>query len=119
MLAECKLTEADFTARPRAHVERYAAFTETFDVARLLQRDGQFMHYQLIRNVLAARYHEASFFLICDHRRPDLQEAFTEIVSAIADPLLRLRCAVVTWQQIAATVPMSLRNFLAEKYGIE
>ncbi len=119
VLAECKLTEADFTARPRAHVERYAAFTETFDVAHLPQKDGQFLHYQLIRNVLAARFHEASFFLICDQRRPDLQEAFAEVVSVIADPQLRLRCSVITWQQIAATLPMSLRAFLAEKYGIE
>lgn len=61
VLAECKLTEGDFTSRPRAHVERYAAFTETFNVKRLPQKDGQFLHYQLIRNVLAMRYHNASF----------------------------------------------------------
>jgi len=119
VLAECKLTETDFTAKPRAHVERYAAFTETFDVASLPQRDGQFLHYQLIRNVLAARYHKASFSLICDQRRPDLQEAFAEVVSVIADPQLRLRCSLITWQQIATTVPVSLRTFLTAKYGIE
>jgi hypothetical protein len=119
LLAECKLTETDFTARPRAHVERYADFTETFDVPRLPQRDGQFLHYQLIRNVLAARFHSANFSLICDLRRPDLQEAFAEVVSVIADPQLRRRCSVVTWQQIAATMPMNVRRFLASKYGIE
>lgn len=119
VLAECKLTETDFTAKPRAHVERYAAFTETFDVARLPQRDGQFLHYQLIRNVLAARCHNANFSLICDQRRPDLQEAFAEIVSVIADPELQLRCSIITWQQIAATLPVSLQTFLAAKYGIE
>lgn len=119
VLAECKLTEADFTARACTHVERYAAFAETFDIARLPQRDGQFLHYQLIRNVLAGRYHGASVSLICDQRRPDLLEAFRQVVAAIADPQLRLRCSVVTWQQIAATLPLSLRTFFAEKYGIE
>ncbi|NLF21824.1 MAG: hypothetical protein GX590_01565 [Lentisphaerae bacterium] len=119
VLAECKLTEPNFTACPRAHVERYAAFDQTFDVAHLPQKDGQFLHYQLIRNVLAARHHEASFTLICDQRRPDLQEAFGTVVSAIVDPRLRLRCSVITWQQIAATLPMSLQTFLSAKYGIE
>jgi hypothetical protein len=119
VLAECKLTEPDFTAKARAVVERYAAFRETFDVARLPQRDGQFLHYQLIRNVLAARYHEASFSLICDQRRPDLQEAFAAVVNVIFDPKVRDRCSVITWQQIAATLPESLRTFLAAKYGIE
>jgi len=118
VLAECKLTEASFTARHRAHVERYSNFTETFDVARLPQKGGQFLHYQLIRNVLAARHHEASFVLICDQRRPDLQEAFAEVVSVITDPLLRLRCSVITWQQIATTLPERMRTFLAAKYGI-
>ena len=119
VLAECKLTEGDFTSRSRAHVERYAAFTETFNVKRLPQKDGQFLHYQLIRNVLAMRYHNASFFLICDQRRPDLQEAFVEVVTAIADPKHRQRCAIITWQQITATQPMYLQPFFAAKYGIK
>jgi hypothetical protein len=31
---------------------------------------------------------------------------------------LRLRCKVLTWQELAKTLPRSLRGFLNEKYGI-
>lgn len=119
VLAECKLTEADFTARSRTDVERYADFAETFDVTKLRQKDDNFLHYQLIRIVLAARFHNAHFYLIYHKHRSDLLTAFTEVVNAIADPQLQLRCSVITWQQIAAVLTDSLQTFLATKYGIE
>ena len=119
VLAECKLTESDFTSKPIAGVERYAAFAETFDAERLPRKEGHFLHYQLIRNVLAAVHYNASFLLLCDQRRPDLIAAFGETISAIRDKQLQHRCAVVTWQQIAVTTPSSLKDFLGEKYGIE
>lgn len=118
VLAECKLTETHFTFFTKAKVERYSGFAETFDVDRLLKDDCKFPYYQLIRNVLAARYHKARFCLICDQRRPDLQAAYDEVVSIIRDQNLRLRCSVVTWQQIADTLPTELQTFLTEKYGI-
>lgn len=119
ILAECKLTESDFTARPREYVERYTGVADTFNISSLPQKDGQFLHYQLIRNVLAARYHEACFFLICDKRRPDLQEAFAEVVSAITDPKLKDRCTTMTWQKITWTLPRYLQLFISMKYGID
>jgi hypothetical protein len=119
LLAECKLTEASFNAAPRSKVERYAAFTETFDVERLPQKNDQFLHYQLIRNVLAARYHEANFVLICDRRRPDLMQAFADVTSLVVDQQLRQRCSVITWQQITSTMPADVQSFLADKYGIK
>jgi len=118
VIAECKLTETDFTAQSLKCVDRYANLAETFIIERLPQKDGNFLHYQLIRNVLAARYYKASFYLICDHRRPDLREAFDIVVSSIRDSNLKIRCLVITWQQIAATLPGSLQDFLKQKYGI-
>ncbi len=119
VLAECKLNEADFTARSQTDVERYANFAETFDVTKLRQKDNNFLHYQLIRNVLAARFHNAHFYLIYHKHRTDLLAAFNEVVNAIADPQLQLRCSVITWQQIATVLTDSLRTFLATKYGME
>lgn len=118
VLLECKLTEPDFMSRPRAAVQRYASFNETFNVLQLPRENDDFLHYQLIRNVLAARHHEARFVLICDSRRPDLQQAFNEVVNAIIDPQLRDRCSVITWQTINTTLPQCLQSFLALKYGI-
>jgi hypothetical protein len=31
---------------------------------------------------------------------------------------LRIRCKVLTWQELATAVPPGLREFLDEKYGI-
>lgn len=75
------------------------------------KRVWDFLHYQLTRNVLAARYHGASFFLICDDRRPDLQDAFAEVVGVIADPKFRDRCKLITWQRIVVTLPPNLQIF--------
>jgi hypothetical protein len=31
---------------------------------------------------------------------------------------LRVRCKVLTWQELAGVLPLKLKSFLAEKYGI-
>jgi hypothetical protein len=51
--------------------------------------------------VLAARFHNAHFYLIYHKHRTDLLAASNEVVNAIADPQLQLRCSVITWQQSA------------------
>lgn len=118
ILIESKLTEADFTSCAKSKAQRYAGFAEVF-ASRLLKSGGEkFLHYQLLRNVLAAHYFNASFYLLCDRRRPDLIEALEEVCDAITQPALKKRCAAVTWQQVAATLPIDLRRFLAEKYGV-
>lgn len=118
VFVESKLTEKDFTAKSIAHVERYAGFDAVFDTARLPQGDGHYLHYQLIRNVLAAHHGSGAFMLLHDERRPDLADALQAVRKSIVDPRLRARCSSLTWQQIAATMPMHMKEFLSSKYGI-
>ena len=74
--------------------------------------------YQLIRNVLAAHAQEASFCVIHDERRPDLREAWFQVMAAIKAADLRVRCKVLTWQELIPPLPSGLRKFLDLKYGI-
>jgi hypothetical protein len=74
--------------------------------------------YQLIRNVLAAYAARASFCVIHDERRPDLREAWFQIMTAVKSAELRVRMKVLTWQELAGLVPDELQEFLDLKYGI-
>jgi hypothetical protein len=74
--------------------------------------------YQPIRNVLAAQEHGCSFCVIHDARRPDLCEAWFEVMAAVKSADLRVRLKVLTWQELAALLPEELQNFLDRKYGI-
>jgi hypothetical protein len=74
--------------------------------------------YQLIRNVLAAHTAGSSFCVIHDERRPDLREAWFEVMSAVKSAELRVRLKVLTWQELAAPLPAELQEFLDLKYGI-
>lgn len=74
--------------------------------------------YQLIRNVLAAYAEGSSFCVIHDERRPDLREMWFEIMAAVKIAEMRVRCKVLTWQELAALVPSGLAEFLEAKYGI-
>jgi hypothetical protein len=74
--------------------------------------------YQLIRNVLAAYAEGCSFCVIHDERRPDLREAWFEVMAAVKSAEMRVRCKVLTWQELAALVPLDLTEFLEAKYGI-
>jgi hypothetical protein len=59
------------------------------------------------------------FILLIDARRPDLVQAFALITAAIRDTAIQQRCQLLTWQQVAYMLPVDLREFLGEKYGIE
>jgi hypothetical protein len=74
--------------------------------------------YQLIRSVLAAWAQQARFCVIHDARRPDLREAWFEIISAVKSAEMRTRLQVLTWQELAAVLPQALQDFLDLKYGI-
>ncbi len=74
--------------------------------------------YQLIRNVLAAYAHGCSFCVIHDERRPDLREAWFNVMAAVRSADLRVRLKVLTWQELAAWLPEALQEFLDVKYGI-
>src|SRR5579863_1574740 len=74
--------------------------------------------YQLIRNVLAAHAAGARFCVLLDERRPDLREAWFDVMAAVRSAELRVRLMTLTWQELAATLPAPLREFLDVKYGI-
>jgi hypothetical protein len=74
--------------------------------------------YQLIRNVLAAYSQGSSFCVIHDERRPDLREMWFQVMAAVKIAEMRVRCKVLTWQELAALLPEELQEFLDLKYGI-
>lgn len=74
--------------------------------------------YQLIRNVLAAHATGCSFAVLHDERRPDLREAWFQVMAAVRSAHLRTRLKVLTWQELSAFLPHALQQFLDVKYGI-
>lgn len=118
LLIEAKLTEAGFTKKPASAVERYRDFGSVFEPASLCTEGGDYLNYQLIRNVLAAYHRCTRFRLICDARRDDLIGAACNVLSAVRAPDLRARCGIITWQEVAHCAPATLQAFLSDKYGI-
>ncbi len=118
LLLEAKLTESDFQCREVAMVEAYRDFEDVFDAEALPRWEGQYLSYQLIRNVLAAYAGCDSFCVIADERRPDLREAWYAIMRCVRSAELRVRCKMITWQELTLALPRSLQKFLEEKYGI-
>jgi hypothetical protein len=118
LLVESKLTENDFQTAPAALVEDYRDLVEVFDVASLPRSGERYVSYQLIRNVLAAYSANSSFCVMLDARRPDLLEAWHQIILCVRFAEVRTRCKVLTWQELSAALPPGLRTFLETKYGI-
>lgn len=118
LLVEAKLTEKDFQSAAKDLVESYRDFGKVFESRRLPQSGGRFLCYQLLRNVMAAHHGSGSFCVLLDARRPDLREAWFAVMSCVRSVDLRLRCKVLTWQELAAVLPRKLHTFLEEKYGI-
>ncbi len=118
LLVEAKLTESDFQTREIEVVQAYRDFAEVFERRSLPRVDGRYLSYQLIRNVLAAHATGRAFCVLCDGRRPDLVQAWYEVMRCVRDAELRVRCKVLTWQELATVLPSRLQDFLEEKYGI-
>ncbi len=118
LLVEAKLTEADFQFAPARLLDRYPGFTAIFDRELLPITTRGIRSYQLLRGVLAAQAEDALFCVFLDARRTDLLEDWYSILRAVRSPTLQARLRVLTWQEIAATLPPIPRTFLAEKYGI-
>ena len=118
LLVEAKLTEPSFESCAVDRMQGYAEFREIFRLSEVPRLRRQYQCYQLLRNVLAAWTHNASFCLLADARRPDLLEAWFRIIAAIRPLELRTRCKMLTWQELAQVLPRSLREFLDLKYGI-
>jgi Restriction Endonuclease associating with ARP len=119
LLVEAKLTEGDFQQAPKTVVSTYRDFSQVFNCPDLPQTQNDFLSYQLIRNILAAQASHCSFCLLMDARRSDLIEAWYAVIRCVSAVDLRLRCKILTWQDVAKVLPTMLRGFLAEKYGIE
>jgi hypothetical protein len=143
LFVEAKLTESNFQLAAPALIERYRDLEAVFDVARLpskvllppplppnLDPDDPTVNlprraaririegYQLIRNVLAAYASDTSFCVLSDARRHDLMETWYSVLSAVHAPDFRWRLKLLTWQELAATLPGDLQTFLDAKYGI-
>lgn len=118
LLVEAKLTEADFQSKKKDVVERYRDLHEVFWL-RMLPRVGDtYVSYQLIRNILAAHATGSALCVIMDARRPDLLEAWYDVLRAVKSAELRVRLKALTWQELAQVLPPTLRKFLEQKYGI-
>jgi len=115
LLVEAKLTESSPGPTRRALLDRYPGFVEAFE-PRL---EESIPGYQLHRGVLAALAEpgNARFCLLADARRPDLLEAWYAILATVRTGD-RCRLQMLTWQELARTLPAPLQNFLEEKYGI-
>jgi Restriction Endonuclease associating with ARP len=118
LLVEAKLTESDFQKKAKAVVKGYRDFEVVFESESLPQSDECYLSYQLIRNVLAAHSGGRSFCVMIDERRPDLREQWYAVMRCIRVHDLRMRCRMVTWQELGALVPARLGKFLHDKYGI-
>ena len=125
LLIEAKLTEYDFQTAPCKLIDRYRDLEEVFDCEALKipnatdRTTTSVASYQLIRGVLAAHASPGHrFCVLCDARRPDLIAAWHRILSAVRLYDLRCRLLLLTWQELAATLPTELQHFLEAKYGI-
>jgi hypothetical protein len=143
LFLEAKLTESNFQTAAPALISRYRDLEVVFDIERLPRKiltppplppnfdpDDPTVNlptrtnriridsYQLIRNVLAANAADAAFCVLLDARRRDLIESWYAILSAVHSPTFATRLKLLTWQELAATLPTQLQSFLAAKYGI-
>jgi hypothetical protein len=125
------------TARKRTAIEFAEEFTQEWEETAINEEVAREFHeeivtraresergdigyagYQLIRNVLAAHAEGRSFCVIHDERRPDLREAWFQVMAAVKSAEMRVRLKVITWQELAALLPEPLQEFLDLKYGI-
>ncbi len=118
LLVESKLTEPDFQSKSKEIVNTYRDFEKVFRRSELPQSKTAYAGYQLIRNVLAAYALESAFCVLLDARRPDLLEQWYAVMRCVKDAELRVRCKVLTWQELSEALPEELQQFLDEKYGI-
>ncbi len=118
LLFEAKLTETGFQTASLQRLLRYEGVGDVFDMDALPRGANGVQGYQLIRGVLSARHTGSRFVLLCDGRRKDQHEMWFQVLRSVMSFELRSRMALLSWQEVAATLPPVPRTFLAEKYGI-
>jgi hypothetical protein len=118
LLVEAKLTETDFQSAKKIVLASYRDFYHVFDDENLPQTETHYLSYQLLRNVLAAHALQCSFCVLLDARRADLNEAWYAVMKCVKPLELRTSLKILTWQELAHTLPAKLQVFLSVKYGI-
>jgi Restriction Endonuclease associating with ARP len=118
MLFEAKLTESDFQSCKVSVLRGYRDCEEVFDTSDLPREGDKLASYQLIRNVLAAYANDCGFCVLLDTRRPDLIESWYAILRCVRPVVLRVRCKLLTWQELTSVLADPLCEFLDVKYGI-
>jgi hypothetical protein len=118
MLFEAKLTEFDFQSADASVLSRYRDFHDAFETSELPKDGAKLASYQLLRNVLAAYASDCGFCLLVDARRPDLIESWYRVLRCVRPMHLRVRCKILTWQELSGQLPIPLGEFLDAKYGI-
>ncbi len=119
LLVEAKLTETDFQRAAKQVLSAYRDFFEVFDHEQLPQTESHYLSYQLLRNVLAAHALQCSFCVLVDARRPDLIEDWYAVMKCVKLVELRTALRVLTWQELARTLPSGLQGFLRSKYAVQ
>lgn len=115
---EAKLTESGFGRAGAERLRRYVGLDQIFDVEELPAGAGRMTGYQIVRGLLAAVQQHRRYLVLMDARRPDLMEICFRVLRAVRDADAGSRFRMLTWQELASALPCSLRQFVAEKYGI-
>lgn len=117
IIIEAKLTEADFQVKNKEVVERYENLEIVFDKDLLpVNSNGNYLTYQLIRNILTAHKYNYRFILLVDESRIDLIRDFYQTTLAIKDNDLKRKIEFITWQELASKVGKELREYISSKY---
>lgn len=119
LLIESKLSESGFGRASRERLLRYDGVAEVFDLEALPWGPRGVAGYQIIRGAVCAVANERRYLLLVDRRRTDLQEQWLRVLRAMHSSAMRSRMLLLTWQELATTLPKTIRDFLASKYGIE
>lgn len=116
IICESKLTESNFTEKEKCIVEKYYGFNDVFDKDLLEIKNGNYINYQLIRNILTAYNYSYRFILFIDETRTDLIRSLFNVVKAIKIADLRKKISFITWQELANKCGSDLKNYLSQKY---
>lgn len=115
---EAKLTESGFGRADAARLLRYHGVQELFELEHLPAGHARVLGYQLIRGLLAAVQHRRRYLVLLDARRADLLEMCFRVLRTVRDADTASRFRLLTWQELAGSLPKALQKFAAEKYGI-
>jgi hypothetical protein len=116
IIFEAKLTENDFKEKISNVVEGYENFNNVFDSDNMHKHNGNYLHYQLIRNILTAGKYNFRFILLIDECRIDLIKYLFDTIVFVRNINLRNNIKFVTWQELIYACGKELKEYMIEKY---